>query len=65
MEDYDRAIAKREADIKRYEEELTTIKGDFAAELRRLGLKLSDGQLEFLLSTVVASAVCLLCIFIA
>ncbi len=53
VEDYDRAIAKREADIKRYEEELTTIKGDFAAELRRLGLKLSDGQLEFLLSTVV------------
>ncbi len=53
VEDYDRAIAKREADIKRYEEELTTIKGDFAAELRRLGLKLSDDQLEFMLSTVV------------
>ncbi len=53
VEDYDRAIAKRETDIKRYEEELTTIKGDFAAELRRLGLELSDGQLEFLLSTVV------------
>ena len=53
VEDYNRAIAKREANIKRYEEELTTIKGDFAAELRRLGLKLSDGQLEFLLSTVV------------
>ncbi len=53
VEDYDRAIAKREADIKRYEEDRTTLKGDFAAELRRLGLELSDGQLEFLLSTVV------------
>ncbi len=53
VEDYDRAIEKREADIERYEEELAAIKREFAAELRGMGLELSDEQVDFLLSTVV------------
>ncbi len=52
-EDYDRAIEERKADIKRYEEELATIKQAFARELRGLGLELSDEQVDFLLSTVI------------
>lgn len=53
VKDYDRAIEEREADIARYEEELTDIQREFAAELRDLGLELSDEQVGFLLSTVV------------
>lgn len=53
VDDYDRAIEEREADIVRHEEELAAIKREFAAELRGLGLELSDEQVDFLLSTVV------------
>ncbi len=51
--DYDRLIGEREDTIARAEQELAAIKQQFAAELRGLGLALSDEQLEFLLSTVV------------
>jgi hypothetical protein len=51
--DYDRLIDEREEEIARAEAELDTIKQQFAAELRAMGLDLSDEQLTFLLSTVV------------
>jgi hypothetical protein len=51
--DYEDAIEAREADIDRFEDELASVKRDFAAELRGLGLDLSDEQVELLLSTVV------------
>jgi len=51
--DYDEAIADRQADIARYEADLETVKHAFAAELRAMGLELSDDQLDFMLSTVV------------
>jgi hypothetical protein len=51
--DYDRLISEREDAIARGQQELIAIKGEFAAELRGMGLTLSDEQLEFLLSTVV------------
>lgn len=51
--DYDEAIADRQADIARYEADLETVKREFAAELRAMGLELSDDQLDFMLSTVV------------
>ena len=53
VEDYDRLIGEREQDIRRYRAELDRIKKAFAAELRAMGLDLSDEQVEFLLSTVV------------
>jgi len=53
VEDYDQAIAERQADIARYEEELSHVRRAFAADLRKIGLDLSDEQLELLLSTVV------------
>ncbi|MEA3274443.1 MAG: hypothetical protein U9Q81_03950 [Pseudomonadota bacterium] len=53
VEDYDQAIAERLADIRRYEQELAQIKQELAADLRSMGLDLSDEQLELLLSTVV------------
>jgi len=53
VEDYDRLIDEREQDIRRYRTELDRIKREFAAELRAMGLDLSDQQVEFLLSTVV------------
>jgi hypothetical protein len=53
VEDYDRLIDEREQDIRRYGTELGRIKQEFAAELRAMGLDLSDEQVEFLLSTVV------------
>jgi len=53
VKDLDRAIKKREMDIERYEQELETIKREFAAELRGMGLELSDEQVDLLLSTVV------------
>jgi DNA repair exonuclease SbcCD ATPase subunit len=51
--DYDRLIGERERAIARAQSELRAIKQRFAAELRGMGLELSDEQLEFLLSTVV------------
>ena len=53
LADYDAAIAERQADIRRYEGELETVKRQFAVELRALGLELSDDQLDFMLTTVV------------
>ena len=53
LADYDAAIADRQADIRRYETELETIKRQFAMELRALGLELTDDQLDFMLTTVV------------
>ncbi len=52
-EGYDTRIQKRQADIARYEKELEQLRGAFAADLRSLGLDLSEQELEFLLSTVV------------
>jgi len=51
--DYDRLIDERRQTITRARQELEGIKRQFAAELRGMGLELSDEQLEFLLSTVV------------
>jgi hypothetical protein len=51
--DYEDAIEAREADITRFQEGLDAVEGDFAAELRGLGLELSNEQVELLLSTVV------------
>jgi len=53
VSDYDRAISTREGDIARVDRELGEIKHEFAADLRAMGLELSDEQVEFLLSTVV------------
>jgi hypothetical protein len=53
VSDYAQAIAAREADIDGFEDELSRAKAEFAAELRGLGLELSDEQVELLLSTVV------------
>jgi tetratricopeptide (TPR) repeat protein len=51
--DYDKLIDERERAIARAAQALDEIKRQFAAELRGMGLELSDEQLEFLLSTVV------------
>ena len=51
--DYDRAIEARTAEVARDREALEAIQAKFAEELRRLGLKLTDAQIELLLSTVV------------
>jgi hypothetical protein len=51
--DYDQAIQQQSQRINAANQELRTIRREFASELRRLGLVLSDEQLEFLLSTVV------------
>jgi len=51
--DYDKLIDERKRNIARAEQQLDAIKQQFAAELRGMGLELSDEQLEFLLSTVV------------
>jgi hypothetical protein len=53
LSDYDKLIDERERSIERAKQELGAIKRAFAAELRAMGLDLSDEQLEFLLSTVV------------
>jgi DNA repair exonuclease SbcCD ATPase subunit len=53
VDDYDRLIDAREQDVERYKDELDRIKREFAADLRAMGLELSDEQVEFLLSTVV------------
>jgi hypothetical protein len=51
--DYDRAIEARTAQIAQDHETLEAIQTSFAEELRGLGLKLTDAQVELLLSTVV------------
>lgn len=51
--DYDRLIDGRQADIRRYQQELERIKREFAGELRAMGLELEPDQVELLLATVV------------
>ncbi len=51
--DYDRAIAARTAQVAQDRDALDAIQAEFAQELRGLGLKLTDAQIELLLSTVV------------
>ncbi len=53
VKDFDQEIAEREADVERYREELSRVRRGFGADLRKLGLDLSDEQLDLLLSTVV------------
>jgi len=52
-EEYEQAIQERLLRIKDLQTELAAVKQEFAAELRRLGLDLSEEQLEFMLSTVI------------
>jgi hypothetical protein len=52
-DDYAQAIAAREADIARYEADLEAVKGEFAAELKDMGIILEESQVDLLLSTVV------------
>jgi hypothetical protein len=51
--DYDAAIQELSTRIVVYENELRIVKREFAAELEKLGLDISDEQLDVLLSTVV------------
>jgi hypothetical protein len=51
--DYDQLIEKREREIDRLHDDLASVKWEFAAELRQMGIDLGDDQVEFLLSTVV------------
>ncbi len=51
--DYDARIVERQGDIRAHEQEIVTLKQRFAAELKDMGLELSEGQLDFLLSTVI------------
>ncbi|MCG6863068.1 MAG: hypothetical protein LJE70_17605 [Chromatiaceae bacterium] len=53
VDDLDRAIEARLFDIARYEDQLSQVRRAFAADLRQMGLELSDEQVELLLSTVV------------
>jgi hypothetical protein len=55
--DIDEEIAEREAVLADQQGALSRIRGEFAAELRRLGLDIDDSGLEFLLSTVVGGDV--------
>ena len=50
---YDAAIATLELSVRRHEDALATVRADFAAELRSLGLAVDGGTVELLLSTVV------------
>lgn len=52
-EGYAQAIAAREADIARYEADLASVKREFAAELKAMGIILEEDQVDLLLSTVV------------
>jgi hypothetical protein len=52
-DDYAQAIAAREADIARNEADLEAVKGEFAAELKDMGIILEESQVDLLLSTVV------------
>lgn len=51
--DYDARIAERQEAIRAHEREIDALKQRFAAELKGMGLELSEGQLDFLLSTVI------------
>jgi hypothetical protein len=51
--DYDAAIQELSTRITVYENELRIVKREFATELEKLGLDISDEQLDVLLSTVV------------
>jgi len=53
VDDYEQAIAARQADIRRHEADLGTIKRELATELRAMGLIVSEEQVDLLLSTVV------------
>lgn len=53
VNDYDAAIGERLDRIEQLRSELRAVRANFAAELRNLGLEVSDEQLEFLLSTVI------------
>ncbi|MCP4042080.1 MAG: hypothetical protein GY731_09035, partial [Gammaproteobacteria bacterium] len=53
MEQYKAEIHKQQALIAQYQLEHAAIRRDFATDLRRQGLNISDEQLEFLLATVV------------
>lgn len=55
--DYDTAISERTEQIAAYSEELDALRREFATELRRMGLELTQEQLEFLLSSVVGDDV--------
>lgn len=50
---YDARIAEREAEIQARMSELDQIKAEFVAELRSMGIELSDDQVDLLLATVV------------
>jgi hypothetical protein len=51
--DYDRTIAAKTAQVARDREAIEAVQTRFAQELRGLGLKLADAQVDLLLSTVV------------
>jgi hypothetical protein len=51
--DFDQRIADREADIRGYLVELARVKSEFAADLRAMGLDLTEDQVDLLLATVV------------
>jgi hypothetical protein len=53
VEDYNRAIEEKTAAVRRDQKALADLKQEFAAELRKEGLQLSDEQVDMLLSTVV------------
>jgi len=53
VEDIDRALEARRADIARYEKELAQVRRAFAVDLRVMGVEFSDEQVGLLLSTVV------------
>ncbi|MDX1656336.1 MAG: hypothetical protein R3310_14100, partial [Candidatus Competibacteraceae bacterium] len=53
VEGYDRLIEERSRDIHDYQQRLVAVRQQFADELRQVGLTVDDGQLEFLLSTVI------------
>lgn len=55
-DDYDELIAAEEDKIDASERALSQIKREFAAQLRVIGLELSDEQVEFLLATVVGDS---------
>jgi hypothetical protein len=57
VRDIDDEIAHHQAFIDEQQKESARLRQQFAAELKRLGLNIDEGQLEFLLSTVVGDDV--------
>ena len=51
-EDYDELIAEKQKEIERNEKKVASLKGDFAVQLRAMGLELSDDSIESMLSSV-------------